>query len=386
MILSKKYWRLFIFGFGIFAFLLLVFLSFNVPIFCYEWCIGDWLINYQGGIVRRGLAGELFFEISHAFGVNEILLIIIFQIIIYGIYIFNACKLAIKSYFLIPNIVLFLSPAFVLFPILNPMGGFRKEILLFALLSTICIYFQEHDYISRFSVLVISVVSIFIALNHEMLIIYLLYTISALAIYEGGFGIKTKRIVLATAPALLLGLLLAIFAKGSQEITKSICMSIKEYAPLDCVSPSILGSISFLSKDVSFAHQFTLESMKSDSAFIYVILVILSSTPLLLIFRTEFNTLKSRKSILYLCAPIILSIPLFWVVADFGRLIYIHVSCLSLIILMANPDKDDRPLKIYKNDMFLVCFCFIFIVIWRLTHFNVSMESNFPLVQYFIHF
>jgi len=383
MTISKKYWRLFVFGFGVFVFLTLTYLAFNLTSFCYEWCIGDWLINYQGGIVRRGLTGEIFFKLSQIIGINQITLTVLFQIITYGIYTLNSCKLASNSYFSIPNIALLLSPAFILFPILDPLGAFRKEILLYVLLSSICVYLSPPINVHKFFAPLISIISIFIVLSHEMLIIYLPYIVFAVSIYEGGFGSRTKKAATAIIPAILIGLLLAIFAKGDEQITSGICKSIKEYAPLDCISSSALGSISFLSKDLSFAHNFVLESMGSGSVIVYVLLATLGFMPLSLIIRTGLNNSKMRWAIArFYVVPVIASVPLFWIVADFGRIIYINVSCLSLLVLFANPDKDDRPLTInLKNGLSLIC-CLLFVSSWRLVHFNVSLEKAFPIAKY----
>ena len=49
--------------------------------------ISEWLINYQGGFVRRGLLGELFFQISIKLNIEIRVIIVIFQILIYSIYI-----------------------------------------------------------------------------------------------------------------------------------------------------------------------------------------------------------------------------------------------------------------------------------------------------------
>ena len=50
------------------------------------WTVGEWLISYAGGFVRRGLPGELIHIISENFGISPIFLVwlmCIFSIIIY---------------------------------------------------------------------------------------------------------------------------------------------------------------------------------------------------------------------------------------------------------------------------------------------------------------
>ena len=54
---------------------------------------GDWLINYQGGFVRRGFFGELFFRIYEITNISPSLLIFIFLIFLYLFFGFYCIKL-----------------------------------------------------------------------------------------------------------------------------------------------------------------------------------------------------------------------------------------------------------------------------------------------------
>ena len=138
--IPKSYWRTFLLIFFDFAFCISI--SFAYILFSsfppHRWIIGDWLINYHGGVVRRGLPGEIFLQISQTLGINIVALVVIFQILIYSVFLIKAYKLSINSVASVLTTTLILSPAFILFPILDPQGSFRKEILLFALLSVLC--------------------------------------------------------------------------------------------------------------------------------------------------------------------------------------------------------------------------------------------------------
>ena len=46
----------------------------------------EWLINYQGGFIRRGLLGELIFNLSTALNLEIKYLILIVQLLFYKIY------------------------------------------------------------------------------------------------------------------------------------------------------------------------------------------------------------------------------------------------------------------------------------------------------------
>ena len=47
-----------------------------------DWQYADWLINYQGGFIRRGMAGEILFQIHNIFKIKLDLLVLIFIFII----------------------------------------------------------------------------------------------------------------------------------------------------------------------------------------------------------------------------------------------------------------------------------------------------------------
>jgi hypothetical protein len=70
----------------------------------HEWLLGEWLINYQGGFVRRGLLGETLLQLSRLLSINVVHLTIIAQIIVFTIFLYS-------TYFLIKESPL--SPATV---------------------------------------------------------------------------------------------------------------------------------------------------------------------------------------------------------------------------------------------------------------------------------
>ena len=349
MAIPKIFWKLFTFAFGIYVFLKFVPLGFNfLPARCYSWCIGDWFINYQGGIVRRGLTGELFFSLSKITGINQITIVILFQILLYGIFLFNVSWLATNSSFSVLNIALFLSPAFILFPILHPAGSFRKEILLFAFLSSVCSYLLIRTKTSKFFLIFLGIGSIFLVLSHEMLIVYLPYLVIATLLHEGGLGSKTKGVIIAIIPAMIIGFLISILASGNKQIVIDVCNSLGNIAPSKCVRA---GAIAFLGRKISYAHQLVLRATRGITRIVYLVLTVLSVSPIALILTFEKSKIVPNKEVLFwlsiiFLVPISGSFLLLWVVADYGRIIYINTVCLSLLILMANPDRNNTPLFI----------------------------------------
>ncbi|MBA4284925.1 MAG: hypothetical protein C0434_05275 [Xanthomonadaceae bacterium] len=82
------------------------------------WLVGDWLINYAGGMVRRSLTGM-------AAAWTGVLQLLSLTALLVGLY-----RLARPPPLTLPLVVLLASPALLLLYIHNPHGGFRKEVLL----------------------------------------------------------------------------------------------------------------------------------------------------------------------------------------------------------------------------------------------------------------
>ena len=93
--------------------------------------ISEWIINYQGGFVRRGLLGEIAWQLNEIFFVEPrvffsflFLIIYFFQIILF----FNLFKKFIVSRVFF--IFIFFSPSLLLFHIYNPDLFFLKDAII----------------------------------------------------------------------------------------------------------------------------------------------------------------------------------------------------------------------------------------------------------------
>jgi len=259
--------------------------------------------------------------------------------------------------------------------------------LLFALLSCVCISLL-HANSPNFSPFFLSVGSTFIVLSHEMLIVYLPYLVIAALLHEKSFGRKTKGVIIAIIPSIVIGLLISTFAGGNGQTVIDICNSLTINAPLDCAYPShYMGAISFLSKDISFAHGFVSSSISGNTWIIYILLAILSFTPIFLILNLEKSKIISNKDMRFwlnilLFIPVSCSILLLWFVADYGRIIRINIVCISLLVLMATPDRNNTSLHINSRSITALLLCLAFVTSWRLIHWKASLENAFPLINY----
>jgi len=391
IIIPKSYWRIFLMIFFEVVFGILLYQAIIIILHSdspHPWLVGDWLINYQGGLVRRGLIGEIAFQISQLSGINIVTLIVVFQTFLYLVFLLNAYRLSSKSPFSPLSALLIFSPAFILFPVLDPIGAFRKEILLFALLSAVCIHLTTaNDKVPRRIFTYIGIAAVFIALSHEMLSVYFPYIIAAIIIHDGGLSNRVKNGILAILPAIAITILVMLFGKGDNQTAIEICNSLSTNPPPDCISPGVEpGAISFLGEDLISAHDFVVESLNPNTIFAYAITAALAFTPLVLMYFSKFSThIRDNLKLKYglgFCVfiTIVGSIPLFLVVADYGRLIYIHVTCLSLVMLMGIQERDDKPIHLDFRQISVWTLALLYIIGWRLIHWEASLESSFPLL------
>jgi len=97
-----------------------------------SWRLGDWLINYQGGMVRRGLLGELVYRTSQLIQLSPGFLVFLLQSFFYTVFLGFSYRLLLGQHKLLPYILLIFSPFIFTFQIYDFQGGYRKEIIFFA--------------------------------------------------------------------------------------------------------------------------------------------------------------------------------------------------------------------------------------------------------------
>ena len=107
------------------------------------WEYSDWLINYQGGFTRRGLIGEILFQIYDltTFKLSILILVLVSSLyLVFYYFLFNSIKILKISWL---NLLVFLSPLFFLYPITNSKVTGRKEIMLIAFFSFLAFFLKK---------------------------------------------------------------------------------------------------------------------------------------------------------------------------------------------------------------------------------------------------
>ena len=95
-------------------------------------------INYQSGFIRRGLLGEIFWQIQNFYRVSPVYFFstIFFSLYLIYIFFFYFLLKRLKDFIFIKILIIF-SPAFILFPIYDPNIYYVKDIFIKILNSLI---------------------------------------------------------------------------------------------------------------------------------------------------------------------------------------------------------------------------------------------------------
>jgi hypothetical protein len=103
------------------------------------WQVGDWLINYSGGFVRRGLSGFLLIGLANVINIRPELVVFFVKLIFYSVIYLGIIWIIRKIKITTFEVAILVSPVTYFFPILDTMGGGRKELILLAGISILAI-------------------------------------------------------------------------------------------------------------------------------------------------------------------------------------------------------------------------------------------------------
>ena len=91
--------------------------------------LGDWLINYSGGLSRRGLTGEILVNFAGFFNLNLIYTTLIFVSIIFILFLYFLIKLINNSNISFLTTIIIFSPATLLFNIFETLYNNSTKML-----------------------------------------------------------------------------------------------------------------------------------------------------------------------------------------------------------------------------------------------------------------
>jgi hypothetical protein len=328
---SRNYRRiLIVYLTGIFV--LTIWRASDVRVSRVRWTIGDWLINYEGGFVRRGFAGEVFLYAGRVLHISPVNLALLASLLCYAIMFFAVWKLL-----QVPNwnpwiTALVISPVTLSFGILNIGGWGRKEILYLAGLGVLLLMLLRPKLKDWFLIATMTLICPLMVLCHEPLICFFPYYLGALVIARHSVRSAMK---LALLPILFSGvaLMLVVHHPGDATTAAKICDSLGELKKHACG-----GAIDYLATTKESAKALVTEDIHAYHYYtLYPIWTIAGSIPLVMAFASLWRYSQTRFALRTLAITTVISCAastvLFLYAVDWGRWIYIHVFSIFLILL-----------------------------------------------------
>ncbi|MCS6889680.1 MAG: hypothetical protein NZQ09_15850 [Chloroflexus sp.] len=357
-----------------------------------EWLLGEWLINYRGGFVRRGLIGEILWQIAHWLALDIIKLTIIVQIAILIAYLALVYLLVHQVAISPATALLFFSPAFILFlPSTWPLLGVRKEIFLGILLCLQLLFLRTSKPPSILMASLIGVGALLCVLSHEMLVVFLPYVLIATVCHEQRLGQLSIATALALIPAIVVAGLIMRAPHVDPATINAICASLQPNLPRDCIEQgSLHGAIAFLGATTQQGIQFTRFFTTAETTNVYLITGLLSAIPIIVTTTTYRLWQHVARNTVILAGSLwglslIATIPLFIVAADYGRFINIHVTCTTLILAsLIQAHQATYPSLPQPKNVMAWIGAILFIASWRLPMwlFFATYERAFPWLTF----
>ena len=218
-----------------------------------SWIMGDWLINYQGGFVRRGLVGDVIHGLSGATAVNPGSYALLLQIMMYSI------LLAFLYLLLRQRDPLRYAPLVFLPFMFTYQGGFegRKELIFLALMA-VSVWLLQPGRGRRAELAFLTVLGLYplVVLSHEILLGFLPYLLAAYFVSDRGARQKHATLVLSLAclSAFWFSIVL-LYGLPKAGVAEQILQSLRLAG-----YPIGMGAITYLQVPVSAAYDYTAET------------------------------------------------------------------------------------------------------------------------------
>ena len=343
--------------------------------------MSEWLINYQGGFVRRGLVGEVLLNIHKLSDITLRYLVFYFEILILSIFLFLIFKFFQNIYLNQFLIFLFFCPIFLIYPLAENEVLIRKEYLLLSIYIFYLILLLKNNYSFFLIILILLPV---MNLIWDGMIFYIIFFIFAFLCKK---NLKKKEIIYFILSFLpyLISLFFVIIAKSDPNGFEKMCISLNE---------NCFGAMYALDKTLLWNIEYVTSRFKLEYLITHLIIIIFCFTPTILYsyfddFKFNIGIFSEKKILLKINLLLIFSMFLFMLIGyDWGRWINIgySFSILTLFFLIKNSNIDFYSNKISlffdkfsinnRKIFYFLFFCYTFT--WNMKVIMTDDIGSFP--------
>lgn len=381
-----------------FFFFYLLFLFFSASIFLFnkhtvgnDSTISEWLINYQGGFTRRGLLGDLAFNLALLFEAKIRFVIFLFQLFFYLTFViltFNFIR-DIKINFL-SRLALY-TPIFLLFPLGEIESLVRKETVIF-IIFIIFLSLASKKYNEKYCnnyIFFIFPISFFIwepVIFFFPFIFFILY----LKNYKKTVLKTFFKTLIISIPSVIV-FLLVILNPLSEVGHDKMCQELMSLFQERCYM-----SLSLLKSKSTILQQF-MTSYKIEYIVRYILIIIAGFLPLFILsansklYKNKINLLFKFKSFFTPLIILLSPVPiLFAAMYDWGRVVNIAYtfSIFTFFYLIKNDYFQLKEghfylsiKKIFNNEKYYHAVFFIFCFCWNIKTVISDRVGSFPIYR-----
>ena len=293
--------------------------------------VGDWLVSYEVGFVRRGLPGALILRTTTLLSAPPESVVLWTQIALYTLLSVLLFLLARHKRLNLWYLAFLFSPAGLLFPLYDPAVVGRKDVLFFVAFALYAWWMPPPD--RRWPSVVTFALGAVVTLSHELFFFFVPYFF-VMRFLQSGDRIAARRfgheLSLFAGSLLALVLVSTVGAdmKGEAQcavllgrgFNEQLCEGIMRY-PVTTIGESIQyveGAI-----------------RKLGYLIVYPIAAVLAVLPLVPLFRSSAS-LRQRLTpalVFAILAALAFTIPMAAIALDWGRLLNIHVMAMSVVLV-----------------------------------------------------
>ena len=308
---------------------------FNFYNFTKELSIGqysDWLINYQGGFVRRGLIGEFLYQIHSILSIRLDILIFLTVSLLYIFFYKNFLTIikTLKFHFL--NLLIVFSPLSFFWPVMEEKASGRKGVLYLFLLTVTALQIKKINfYKQKYLIILFSAIIVF---SHTGFLFLLPFFLLVLIFSNKNkkFKIILKEILIIISSWLLFLIILINNTIVGQEQIELICNSVTKFVRKDCTTIGYISTLSW-SLELNLELKKSLWMREYYNLF-FSIAFLVSFLPLLIIlYNSKFVNYKKINVVFFYVLFLLSTFPLYYLGVDYGR--YLHLTYMSSIVVYA---------------------------------------------------
>ena len=344
--------------------------------------ISEWIINYQGGFTKRGLIGEICFQIALYFDVHIRFIIFLFQSFIYSIFLILIYRFFRNTP---TNLIIILSiftPIFLLYPVADVEVLVRKETFVF-IAFLLLLNISNSNYSSNLPLYYVFFILPVICLIWEAVVFFFPFIAAVLIIRLRNNKIVPllSKIIVCFIPALVTSVIIAInpITPESHSIMENaLRVNFNEDCYMSC--GLLLSKSSIISQ---FKGSYELYTLHPEVFFRYFLIILIGFGPIFLLslnskLKIKLLFFKHFKNLLYpmllILAPVLL---LFAMGVDWGRWVNISYTFTALFYfyllknnyLQINLKKIEKIISFFKNKLLkkktiFACFILYYLRIW----------------------